>query len=164
MTRLLVLVIASISALVIGLAWVSNAYSDQAQHTNNTNDTVARFTVLDIYLDATTPVAAWQFALTQEQGNMRVVGVETGTREVFGQQSYYDLKAVAENRADHIRIADYSIAPESQLPRGRVHLSRVHLMVTDAAPTNYTLRLEVAADTAGRPIEANISWQEKHHD
>jgi len=64
-----------------------------------------RFAALDVHLESTEPVAAWQFELSEAGGRMRVVGVENGDSPAFAKAPYYDRKAVSDGRADRIIVA-----------------------------------------------------------
>jgi hypothetical protein len=116
-----------------------------------------RFAALDIYLDCRTPVAAWQFELGERHGLMMVVGVENGESAAFERAPYYDREAVEHGRADRVIVADFSLQPAEKLPVGRTRIATIHVqLVGDQAP-DYQLRLLAAGDSAGRPIDAEIS-------
>lgn len=118
-----------------------------------------RFATVDVYLDTSAPLAAWQFELTEANGLMTVVGVENGQSQVFGVAPYYDLEAVSRGGADRIVVADFSLAGESSLPRGTTRIATVHVQLTGSAEPDYRVRLIAAGDAAGRAIDAAISLQ-----
>ena len=114
-----------------------------------------RFVPVEVFLDSPQPVAAWQFELADRAGTMRVAGIEGGGHPAFPRAPYYDRRAVAGGEADRIVVADYSLAPEDALPRGRVRLATLHLML-EAEP-DFAPRLVTATTSEGKPIEASIT-------
>ena len=121
-----------------------------------------RFMPLAIHLDSPAAVAAWQFELKDRNGAMTVVGVENGGHPAYPRAPYYDREAVARGGAERIVVADYSLAEESQLPGGRVHLATLHLML-EGEP-DFELRLVTATTLEGSAIDASISFTELNHD
>ena len=113
-----------------------------------------RFVPVEIYLESPEPVAAWQFELADRAGAMQVVGIEGGGHEAFPGAPYYDREALARDDVSRIVVADYSLADEGALPRGRVHLATVHLMLE--GDPDFELRLVTAATSGGKPITASI--------
>ena len=136
-------------ALLMGAGW--SAFSQSI-------GTGTRFTVLEIYLETAEPVAAWQFELREASGTMRVVGVESGDSDAFGEAPYYDLAAVSEGAADRIVVADYSLRPAAELPTGRSRVATVHVRLEGAADPEYVLNLMVAGGADGDPIQASIDF------
>ena len=115
-----------------------------------------RFVPLAIHLDSPAAVAAWQFELKDRNGAMKVVGVENGGHPAFPRAPYYDREAVAGGGASRIVVADYSLADESLLPVGRVHLATLHLML-EGEP-DFELHLITATTPEGSAIDASISF------
>jgi hypothetical protein len=113
-----------------------------------------RFAAVDIYVDSTGPLAAWQFELTEATGAMAVVGVENGDSRAFPDAPHFDRAAVEQGRADRIIVADYSLASADQLPRGRTRVATVHVQLTGGRAPDFQLRLIAAGDPSGRPIAA----------
>ena len=70
---------------------------------------------------------------------------------------FYDREAVAEGDADRIIVADYTLAGESHLPRGRMRLATLHLMLEGGA--DFELRLVTATTSDGQAIDASIALQ-----
>ena len=94
-----------------------------------------RFFPIEVHLDSSAPVAAWQFELADRSGAITVVGVEGGGSAAFRRAPYYDRDAVAAGAAKRIVVADFSVADEGQLPSGPIRLATLHLMAegeTDA--------------------------------
>ena len=115
-----------------------------------------RFAALDIYLEASEPLAAWQFELGESSGRMQVVGVENGDSAAFRDAPYYDLAAVNDGMADHIIVADYSTSPAVELPAGRSRVATVHIQLEGLAEPDYVLSLMAAGGADGEPIQASI--------
>ena len=129
-----------------------------------------RFVPVEIYLESPEPVAAWQFELADRARAMQVVGVEGGGHEAFPRAPYYDREALDRGDASRIVVADYSLAGESALPRGRVPLATLHLMLE--GDPDFELRLVTATTSEGAPIAASIALgdvparidKREHHD
>ncbi|MBT8078706.1 MAG: hypothetical protein KJO31_09000 [Gammaproteobacteria bacterium] len=119
-------------------------------------DNAVRFASVDIYLDSSAPVAAWQFELTDDNGAMKVVGVENGDSEVFSDAPYYDREAVQLGTADRIIVADFSLAGTKQLPSGNFRLTTLHLVLEGPAEPSFKLQLVTATAHDGRAIDATI--------
>ena len=116
-----------------------------------------RFVPVEIHLDSPQPVAAWQFELRDRNGAMKVVGIERGGIPAFPDAPYYDREAVAAGGADRIIVADYTLADASRLPRGRMRLAILHLMLEGDA--DFELRLVTATRSDGQAIDASIALQ-----
>lgn len=115
------------------------------------------FRTVDVFLDASEPVAAWQFQLAEKNSMMTIVGVENGFSEVFSAAPYYDRDAVAGGSADRIIVADFSLADENQLPSGRFRIATLHIMLSGAGQPEFDLRLVTATTSGGDVIDAVIS-------
>ena len=120
-------------------------------------DAPIRFTSVDVYIDAAEPMAAWQLEFFAVSGTMQVVGVENGDSKAFDGAPYYDRDAVENGRADRIVVADYSLDDESTLPRGRVRVTTLHLMLSGDEAPEFNTRLIVASTYQGKRINAGIS-------
>lgn len=118
-----------------------------------------RFMAIDIYVDSPKPLAAWQFELRDLNRGMRVVGVENGASDVFGDAPYYDRDAVSAGDAERIVVADFSLADASQLPSGSVRVATIHIMV-DGADPDFDITLVTATTHEGQRIDASIRLQE----
>ncbi|MDE0002199.1 MAG: hypothetical protein OXQ29_05860 [Rhodospirillaceae bacterium] len=119
-------------------------------------ETDTRFATLDIYVESTEPLAAWQFELREASGRMRVVGVENGEAAAFPEAPYYDLAAVSTGAADRIIVADYSLRPAGELPTGRNRVATIHIQVEGTVDPVYVLNLMAAGGADGEPIQAFI--------
>ena len=116
-----------------------------------------RFEALEIWIDAAQPVAAWQFELRDANGFTKIVGVENGGSDAFGDAPYYDRNAINSGDAERVIVADFSLADE--LPSGRFRLATIHVMV-DGGDPDFELTLVTVADRDGRRIDASISVRE----
>ena len=112
-----------------------------------------RFEAVDVYVDSGKgTLAAYQFELAAEVGEVKIVGIEGGDHAAFAEPPYYDPAALAHNR---VIIAAFNTGAD--LPTGKTRVARVHVQVTGAAEPEYALKLHVAADANGREIEATVS-------
>ena len=118
-----------------------------------------RFIAIDILIDTPQPLAAWQFELRDLNRGMRVVGVENGASDVFGDAPYYDRDAVDAGDADRIIVADYSLADMSELPSGTIRVATIHIMIEGAEP-NLDIALVNATTRDGLRIDASIRLRE----
>ena len=123
---------------------------------SHADETRVRFAALDIFLESAEPVAAWQFELSEAGGRMRVVGVENGDSPAFAKAPYFDRKAVGDDRADRIIVADFTLRPEAELPVGKVRIATVHVRLTGDSGPEYVLRLVAAGNPRGEPVPASI--------
>ena len=114
-----------------------------------------RFAPVEVYLESPEPVAAWQFEFADRAGAMKVVGIERGGHDAFPRAPYYDRDALDRGTARRIVVADYSLAIESALPRGRVRLATLHLLLE--GDPDFALRLVTATTPDGLPIDAAIA-------
>jgi hypothetical protein len=117
----------------------------------------ARFAVVDVYVDTTAPLAAWQFELRERHGEMQVVGVENGDSRAYPDAPYFDRAAVDRGAADRIIVASFSSRPAAELPVGRARVATVHVRLTGSASPDYQLQLVAAGAADGRPIDAKIT-------
>lgn len=118
-----------------------------------------RFAALDIYLDSSEPLAAWQFELGESTGSMTVVGVENGDSAAYDGAPYYDLDAVAGDRADRIVVADFSLEAPTALPSGRTRVATVHVRLIGSAAPEFELSLIAAGNAAGDAIAAEAELE-----
>ena len=110
----------------------------------------SRFVPVGVYLESPEPVAAWQFELADGAGVTKVVGIEGGGHPAYPRTPYYDRDA------DRVVVADYSLAEEDALPRVRVRLATLHLMLE--GDPDFALRLVTATTAAGRRIDASVTF------
>jgi hypothetical protein len=118
-----------------------------------------RFAAVDVYIDSSEPLAAWQFELEESSGSMKVVGIENGDSSAFAGTPHYDRDAVAQDRAERIVVADYSLAARDELPRGQTRVATVHVRLTGGRMPDFRLQLIAAGDVEGRSIPAEIGFE-----
>lgn len=107
-----------------------------------------RFTYVDVLIDAKDqPLAAYQFELAAEKGDVKIVGIEGGEHAAFKPPPYYDPAAMSR---DHVIIAAFNTGKD--LPKGKTRIARVHVQITGETKPEYVLKLEVAASSEGQPI------------
>jgi hypothetical protein len=144
MKRLLAFVVAV-------LAW--GAMAEDRPATTQTQDGNT-FTVVDVYIDPQgKPLAAWQFEFVAETGKVTLVGVENGKHAAYLKRPpYYDQAAINSNR---IIVADFSL--DRELPREKVLVAKLMLMVSGNVKPQYVVKLMAAAAPDGKPIAATVT-------
>jgi len=110
----------------------------------------ARFRAVDVWIDSSAPVAAWQIDLHAVAGDSMVVGVEGGEAP-FTEPAYYDPRALS---GGHIVLASFTTG--EPLAAGRHRVARVHLRESGAA-ADYTALLVVAAGADGEAVAAAVT-------
>jgi len=112
----------------------------------------ARFEAIDIEIEAPDdPLAAYQIELFDRSGRMQIAGVEGGDPAAFREPPYYDPRALRESR---IVLAAFSTSED--LPRGRIRVARIHVMIEGDGEPEIESRLVVAATAGGREIRAKL--------
>lgn len=107
-----------------------------------------RFTYVDVHIDSKSePLAAYQFELAAEKGDVKIVGIEGGEHAAFKAPPYYDPAAMSQ---DHVIIAAFNTGKD--LPAGKTRVARVHVQVTGEQKPEYVIKLDVAASTEGQLI------------
>lgn len=119
------------------------------------------FEPIAVYVDPKgRPLGAYQFELTTTRGSVQVVGLENGEHAAFDDPPYYDRRAVDAGRADRLIVADFRAdLSADELPTRRVRVATVHVMVTSRIDPVYQVKLMAAADEAGRPIDADVTFE-----
>jgi hypothetical protein len=132
--------------LVAGLLLAVRAYPQPAPD--------GRFEAVDVFVDSgDVPLAAYQFELAAEVGQITIVGIEGGDPAAFKEAPYYDPAAL--NRQHRIIVAAFSTARD--LPKGVTRVARVHVYVTGDTEPQYVVALKVAASADGERIPATAS-------
>jgi len=140
-----------LSLVLLPLFLMFGAASDVA-----TEQPAISFVPLHIYLDSGEhELAAYQFELKAEQGDVKIVGVEGGDHPAFRDAPYYDPAALSQNR---IIIAAFST--DKTLPTGRTRIATLHLQVIGDVTPDYELELTVSADAEGKPIPTTITFEQ----
>ena len=112
-----------------------------------------RFAAVDVCVDAgDTPLAAYQFELAAEVGEITIVGVEGGEHAAFKEPPYYDPAALMNNR---IIIAAFNTGKD--LPTGKTRVARIHLQVGGETEPKYVVKLHTAASADGKRIPATVT-------
>jgi hypothetical protein len=107
-----------------------------------------RFTYVDVSIDSKSePLAAYQFELAAEKGDVKIVGIEGGEHAAFQAPPYYDPAAMSR---DHVIIAAFNTGKD--LPKGKTRVARIHVQITGDQKPEYVIKLEVAASSEGQPI------------
>lgn len=114
-----------------------------------------RFIAVDVYLSVDEPLAAWQFEFADTNGVTKIVGVESGDAAAFADAPYYDRSAVESGRAERVIVADFSL--DADLPRGRVRIATLHLMLDGEPEFELTLKTATARD--GTPLDATLTLE-----
>jgi hypothetical protein len=125
---------------------------------SQTTNTI-HFKTIDIFVDSKEkPLAAYQLEFKSQTGNAKIVGVEGGEHEAFKEAPYYDPKAMQQER---VIIAAFSTNTEGQLPKGKTRVATIHVQVTGDKDPDYAVELETAADSQGKKISAETSFEQR---
>jgi hypothetical protein len=110
----------------------------------------ARFTTVDIIVDAgTDSLAAYQIEIIAD-GDAKIVGVEGGDDAAFNAPPAYDPAALQRGR---IIVAAFST--RTSLPSGRIRVAVLHMR--EAGTVTYHARLMAAARADGSRFEPAVS-------
>jgi len=124
-----------------------------------TNDLPARFFAVDVFVDTKeAPLAAYQLEFTVTNGIAKIVGIEGGEHPAFTEPPFYDPKAIQQER---VILAAFSTAAPSQLPKGKTRVATIHLQATGSTELKFEAKLQAAAGSNGKRIEAAINTEEK---
>jgi hypothetical protein len=114
-----------------------------------------RFSYLDVYLDVgAKPLAAYQVELTPTAGDVLLTGLEGGEHAAFRDAPYYDPAALHQAKS---RVIVAAFNTGGDLPRGRTRVARLHLQVIGRADPAWAPKLQVAASSDGKPIDAKLT-------
>lgn len=128
-----------------------------AGYSQSTN--TIHFKTMDIFLDSREkPLAAYQLEFKSRAGNAKIVGVEGGEHAAFKEAPYYDAKAIQQER---VIVAAFSTNAEGSLPKGKTRVATIHVQVTGDNNPDYSVELEAAADSQGKKISAEISFEQR---
>ncbi|MHC5113359.1 MAG: hypothetical protein ACYTGP_02895 [Planctomycetota bacterium] len=109
------------------------------------------FGFVEVHLDSgDAALAAWQVEV-QALGDVRIVGIEGGEHPVYAEAPYYDPDAIQKER---VILAAFSTAAPDALPHGRTRVATIHLAWSGAEAPRFETNLSVAADEAGKAIDA----------
>ncbi len=116
-----------------------------------------RFAVVEVFIDSGgQALAAWQFELAAERGDVKIVGIEGGEHPAFKSPPYYDPAAM-----QHDRVVLAAFNTGNDLPKGKTRIARIHVQIAGDVPPEYALRLEAAGNPEGKRIEATLSVGER---
>lgn len=137
----------ALTVLAPATVWV------QAQETGaEAQRSTTRFAAVDVYVDSgDVSLAAYQFELTANLGDIKIVGVEGGEHAAFQSPPYYDPSALQQGR---IIIAAFNTGTD--LPTGKTRVARVHVWITGDQSPEYAAELTVAGGPDGSEIPATI--------
>jgi hypothetical protein len=114
-----------------------------------------RFEAVDVYMDSgEVPLAAYQFELAAETGEIKIVGIEGGEHPAFKEPPYYDPAALSNDR---IIIAAFNTG--QNLPSGKTRVARVHLQIIGEREPQLLIRIEVTASAQGQEIPAAVTLE-----
>jgi hypothetical protein len=112
-----------------------------------------RFEAVNILIDPHgKPLAAYQFELTAEQGDVTLVGIQGGDHPAYSQAPYYDPHALVANR---IIIAAFNTGAD--LPTKKTRVATLMVRVAGAIEPKYNTRLQIAASGDAKAIDADLS-------
>ena len=124
------------------------ARADTRPATEPASQPAIRFAAVDVYVDSKDqPLAAYQFELATEVGDVKIVGIEGGEHPAFKEPPFYDPAALSQNR---VIIAAFNTGQD--LPKGKTRVARVHVQITGDTEPEYAVKLHVAGSTEGEQI------------
>lgn len=146
------------------VTWMFVAAADRAVEGAVADDPVAivesepRFGWVDVFIDSgEAALAAYQFELSAEAGDVRIVGIEGGGHEAFAAPPYYDERAM---QHDHVIVGAFNTGEATALPVGRVRVARIHVRVEGDRPAEYVARLQTAGDVHGEKLDVQLIIEE----
>ena len=114
-----------------------------------------RFSHVDVYLDVgAKPLAAYQFELVPTAGEVLLTGLEGGEHAAFRDAPYYDPAALHQAKS---RVIVAAFNTGGDLPHGKTRVARLHVQVTGPAEPAWATKLQVAASSDGKPIDAKLT-------
>jgi hypothetical protein len=140
-------VLAGLSAALLGL-------TQEVPREQQESEPSARFAWVDVFIDTgDEPLAAYQFELLTEAGEIRIVGVEGGEHPAFGEPPYYDPAAL--HGEGRIIIGAFDTGDE--LPIGNTRVARVHVQIIGEQEPEFEVQLDAAASADGAEITATAT-------
>ena len=114
-----------------------------------------RFAAVEVFIDSgEQALAAWQFELAAERGDVKIVGIEGGEHPAFKSPPYYDPAAM---QHDRVILAAFNTGSAENLPKGKTRIARIHVQIAGGVPPEYAIRLETAGGPDGGRIQATVS-------
>ena len=116
-------------------------------------DVAVRFAAVEVFIDSgEQALAAWQFELAAERGDVKIVGIEGGEHPAFKSPPYYDPAAM-----QHDRVVVAAFSTGNDLPKGKTRIARIHVQIAGGVQPEYAIRLDTAGGPDGRRIQATLS-------
>ncbi len=141
--------------LLISMCLFVPVLARQAEQDDLSGEPKVRFAPLHIYIDSgRSSLAAYQFEMKTTSGQIKIVGVESGEHSAFSDAPYYDPAALTNDR---IIIAAFNTGRD--LPTDRTRIATIHLQIIGDIEPEYQLELTVTADTDGKEIPAEITFE-----
>jgi hypothetical protein len=123
-------------------------------------ETTVRFETVDVFVDTTDKaLAAYQLEFFAETGDAKIAGIEGGAHPAFANPPYYDPKAMQQDR---VILAAFTTDDATSLPTGRTRVATIHMQTIGTNPPDFQIRLQAAADAAGRTVTAEATFQERN--
>ena len=120
----------------------------------------ARFETVDVFVDTRDkPLAAYQLEFFAAAGDAKIAGIEGGAHPAFATPPYYDPKAMQQDR---VILGAFTTDDAEALPVGTTRVATIHLQTMGIDPPDFQIRLQAAADAAGRTITAEATFQERN--
>lgn len=112
-----------------------------------------RFKTVDVYIDAgDNALAAYQVEVKASRGAVKIVGVEGG-EGIYAPAPYYDPEAI---QGERVIIGALSTLPETELPRGKVFVARIHVIVVAPEDEAFESTLMAGGGPGGARIGAKV--------
>src|SRR5205085_12514951 len=117
------------------------------------------FRAVEIYVNSgSTPLAAYQLEFSVTNVPATIVGIEGGSHKAFREPPFYDPKAM---QSERVIIAAFSTEAPEHLPSGKTRVATIHIVTTGETRPTFELKLQAAADSAGKRISATVVCGEK---
>jgi hypothetical protein len=117
------------------------------------------FRAINIYVDSDrTPLAAYQLEFSVTNAPVKIVGIEGGSPKAFREPPFYDPKAM---QGERVIIAAFSTEAQEHLPSGKTRVATIHLETSGETRPVFELKLQAAADPAGKRIAATVNCSEQ---
>jgi len=117
------------------------------------------FRAIEVYVDSgNLPLAAYQVQFSVTNVTARIVGIEGGQHKAFREPPFYDPKAM---QGERVIIAAFSTETPGHLPSGKTRVATIHIMTIGETRPAFELKLQAAADPAGKRISATVTCGEK---
>ncbi len=117
------------------------------------------FHAINIYIDSSSsPLAAYQVEFSVTNVPAKIVGIEGGSPKAFREPPFYDPKAM---QGERVIIAAFSTEAPEHLPSGKTRVATIHIETAGETRPEFELKLQAAADPAGKRISAMVNCSEQ---